>query len=200
MVIKTIMFDWGGVCAKGKLGQVLGKQLSPKLKRHHKTITSAYLKYCWDYQIGKLSAKKFWMKVQEELNTNHDHDKLVKHHVTARKLNKGVVELIGKLRQNYNVILVTNTYKEYYEHSNKKYGIDKMFDDIILSYKVKSRKPELRMYKEALKRSKCKANECVFIEDKDKHLVPARKLGMKTILYKNQKDLKNRLKRIGIKW
>ncbi len=194
------MFDWGGVCAKGKLGHVLGKQLSSKMKRGHKSITAAYLKYCWDYQKGKVGAAGFWKQVQKELDTNMKHEHLVKHHVTARQLNKGVVDLIKRLRGKYRLVLVTNTYKEYYEHSNRKYGIDKMFEDIVLSYKIKGRKPEPKVYQEALRRARCKASECVFIEDKEKHLAPARKIGMKTILYTNQKELKKRLKKMGVKW
>ncbi|HII72178.1 TPA: HAD family phosphatase [Candidatus Woesearchaeota archaeon] len=200
MAIKCLMFDWGGVCAKGKLGHVLGKQLAKKMKRPHKSITKAYLKSCWEYQKGKLTSEQFWKKVQKELDTKIRHEELERCHVTARELNRGVVELVKKLKKRYKVVLVTNTYKEYYEHNNRRHGIDRMFDDVILSYKVKGRKPEPKIYTQALRTAGCKAAETVFIEDKEAHLAPARKMGMKTILYKNQEDLKKRLKRLGVQW
>ncbi len=200
MKIKTIMFDWGGVCVKGKLAEKVGKKIGPRMKKSPKSVTIAYLKYCWEYQTGRITAKEFWKRVQEDLGTSLTREELIKSHVTARELNKGVIELIKKLKTNYKVMLVTNTYKEYYEHSNKRYKIDKIFDDIVLSYKIKGRKPEPKVYREALRRARCRPEEVVFIEDKNKHLIPARKLGMRTILYKNQTDLKQRLKKIGVRW
>lgn len=200
MAIKTILFDWGGVCAKGKLAQVLSKQLAPKLKRNHKHITRVYLKHCHAYQKSEINAKQFWKRVQEELNTNMKHEHLVKHHINARKANKGIIEIIKKLRKHYKVMLVMNTYKEYFEHNNKKHGISKLFDEIIVSYKIKSRKSEPKMIKAALQKAKCKASECVLIDDKQKYLGIPRKMGMKAILYKNQKQLKQQLKKLGVTW
>ena len=71
-----------------------------------------------------------------------------------------------------------------------------MFDDFVLSHKIKARKPEQKPYKIALKKARCKASECIFIEDKKVHCVPAKKMGMHTIVFTSQRDLIKRLKQL----
>ena len=45
---------------------------------------------------------------------------------------------------------------------------------------------------------KVKPEECLFIEDKERAVVGAQKVGMHTILFKNQKALEKRFKELGI--
>jgi putative hydrolase of the HAD superfamily len=51
------------------------------------------------------------------------------------------------------------------------------------------RKPELKIYRLTLKKLKVKPEECIFIDDKEKNLKPAKKLGIKTVLAKNPKQV-----------
>ena len=50
-----------------------------------------------------------------------------------------------------------------------------------------------------LERLKVKANECIYIDDREVNLEPAKKLGMKTILFRNAKQLKKELINYDIK-
>lgn len=42
--------------------------------------------------------------------------------------------------------------------------------------------------------------ECLFVDNQAQNLMPAKKLGMKTILFKNQADLEKRLRKLGIEF
>jgi FMN phosphatase YigB (HAD superfamily) len=53
---------------------------------------------------------------------------------------------------------------------------------LILPYEVALRKPDKRIYVEALKAVNLSANECIFVADEISDLEGARELGMKTLL------------------
>ena len=60
------------------------------------------------------------------------------------------------------------------------------FECIVLSYEVGVRKPDKRIYVEALQRLKLRPEECVFVSDAISDLEGARKLGLKTILIRQR--------------
>lgn len=74
-----------------------------------------------------------------------------------------------------------------------------IFDFNILSFKVGSNKPDLPIYRLLLKKLKMQPYEIVFIDDSLECLTPAKKLGMKTILYKNNSQLIRDLKKYNVR-
>lgn len=59
------------------------------------------------------------------------------------------------------------------------------FDPVILSYKVKSSKPDPKVYEIAIERLGVKPSEIIFIDNLSINIDGADKLGMKTVLAKN---------------
>ena len=50
-------------------------------------------------------------------------------------------------------------------------------------------KPEPEIYSLAVNKLEIKPEECIFVDDKEENLVPANKMGMKTVLAKNPKQI-----------
>ena len=73
------------------------------------------------------------------------------------------------------------------------------FNVSIVSCDVGMRKPNPKIYKLALRKLRLKANETVFIDNQKWNISAAKKLGMKTILFKNNKQTIRELKKHGIK-
>jgi HAD superfamily hydrolase (TIGR01509 family) len=67
-----------------------------------------------------------------------------------------------------------------------------------MSFEVGSRKPEKKIFRVLLSKYHLKPAECVFIDDRDFNLVPAKEIGLKTILFKNPKQLEKDLRKIGV--
>ena len=64
----------------------------------------------------------------------------------------------------------------------KKWGIAKYFDVVVASAEAGCAKPDLRIFNMALEQANCLPEEAVMIGDRlDNDIVPAKKLGMKTI-------------------
>jgi HAD superfamily hydrolase (TIGR01549 family) len=95
--------------------------------------------------------------------------------------------------------LVSNTNVFSVEHIREKSDILKHIDFPVFSFEVGVIKPDKAMFEELLKRSGCGAEDALMIGDKeDDDIIPAKELGMNTILYKDYNQLKNDLEKLGI--
>jgi HAD superfamily hydrolase (TIGR01509 family) len=72
----------------------------------------------------------------------------------------------------------------------------KLFDDIVLSYKVGLIKPESEIYELSAKNLEVKAEECVFVDDILRYCQGAENTGMNTVWYQDFPDFKKDLKAI----
>jgi epoxide hydrolase-like predicted phosphatase len=69
----------------------------------------------------------------------------------------------------------------------------KLFDDVVLSYKVGLIKPEPEIYEMSAKNLEVKPGECVFIDDILTYCQGAENIGMNTIWYQDFKQMKKEL-------
>ncbi len=108
-------------------------------------------------------------------------------------LNPGISQLITRLKRNYRLLCLSNTNKWHFEYCLKTFPVLHHFDDFILSYKIKKRKPDPAIFKEALAKAKCSAQECVYIDDIQEYVMAAEALGMRAIHFKSISQLKKYL-------
>jgi len=116
------------------------------------------------------------------------------------KTNKSIEKLIKKLRKTYVIACLTNTtsFNDKVETRRDSYNL---FDIKITSLNTKTKKPQLKIYKILIKKLNKKhipPKETVFIDNEQKNLVPADRLGIKTILFKNNKQLIKALRNLGV--
>ena len=74
----------------------------------------------------------------------------------------------------------------------------KKFDEVVVSCDVGLRKPDIKIYRLILKRFGLKAKEVLFIDNQKWNLVPAKKLGMKVLLFKENKKTIKDIKKLGL--
>ena len=74
----------------------------------------------------------------------------------------------------------------------------KRFDEVVVSCEVGMRKPNPKMYKLVLKRLKISPKQALFIDNQEWNTKPAKRLGEKVILYKDNKQLFKELDKLGI--
>ena len=65
----------------------------------------------------------------------------------------------------------------------------KIFDEILVSCDIGIRKPNPKIYQLVIKKLNFSPNEILFIDNQKWNIIPAKKLRMKTILFKNNKQL-----------
>jgi putative hydrolase of the HAD superfamily len=72
------------------------------------------------------------------------------------------------------------------------------FDKIYASYEMKCTKPDLKIFRMMVEDSGVKPEESLYIDDNEHNLVPARELGMKTLLVENASDWRSLLDKISV--
>jgi putative hydrolase of the HAD superfamily len=196
-VIKAIIFDAGGVIITSSDSYAF---LAKKIGVSKARMDEVRVKYMRPAQCGELSTDEFLTKLSEEFKvTKEKLRKLFEEGSKLMSVDNEVVKIVDKLNENgYRLAMITNTI-EFYSKFEKETEVYRRFSPMVASYQVGVRKPDSKIYELVLKKLNLKGEECVFIDDHEEHLVPAAKLGMKTILFKNAAQLKQELKKLNIK-
>lgn len=104
--------------------------------------------------------------------------------VESHLISKEHIEIVKKLKKEYKVGILSNNVQGWVNQVIKNYKIERLFDAVIISSKVGARKPNAKIYYEALKKLSVKPEETVLVADEvAEDLVAASGLGMKTIWF-----------------
>lgn len=207
--IKALIFDVGGVLflAKNKQGQ--------------KNLMSSYKEFCKLLPGINISGEEFFEKSKEtyfqstrgEISKEQVLDNLSKIlNLSQEKVedlitntlkenvieNKDLTELIIDLKKNgYKTGILSIQWHLYTNVlTPKKYN--SIFDESVISCFDKIRKPDPRSYKLILKKLNVKPEETLFVDDKQENLDAAKKLGIKTLVFENNKQFFNGLRTLGV--
>ena len=111
----------------------------------------------------------------------------------------GTIEILKQLKaMQYSLYGLTNWSDETFPRARYKYDFFDLFDDMVISGKVKMVKPEPEIFYLALQQFGKSAGECVYIDDSLANIEQARKLGFATIHFQSPEQLKADLQRLGI--
>ncbi len=198
-MVKTIIFDWGGVIC-----YPITKRLVAKVKEHfnadEKAIRKAYFKDLYEYEIGKLTDEGFWQRFCRELGIKVDEKVLMGIVKEVEQLDKKVYDLIRQLEKTkrYKLVLLSNNIPVMVDYIKKKFDLS-VFDHLFFSNELGMRKPHIEIFEHVLKEINVTAECTIFIDDKQENLNAAAELGIKTILFQDAAQLKNDLMGLGVK-
>lgn len=194
--IKAIISDIGGVMAKESNMKTHYLPLIKSMNLNKKRFFDAYDRYIGKASRGKMTTKYMVNLMAKDLNV--DKEKLlgnwIKYKKKSIKKNLELEKIYKKLKKSHIVGSMSGVLDLHYKLFKKK-NIYDVFDFNIYSFKVKTNKPDLKIYKLLLKKLKLTPQEVLFIDDNKMCIAPAKKLRMRTILYKNNKQLNKELKK-----
>lgn len=200
MKTKAIIFDVGGVLALGKypakpirghicLGvhEHIAKKLRISLDQWFDSIDTNYT-LSFEGKISRINTLNTIAK-RTKTTPKKLEKIMIKAYKKNFKQNKQLFKQASKLKQSgYKIAILSDQWYFSYDvlMKNKLY---KNFNPIIVSCFVGMRKPNPKIYKLTLKKLKLKPEECIFIDNQKWNIDAAKKLGMKIILFKNNKQL-----------
>ncbi|MCR4901493.1 MAG: HAD family phosphatase [Butyrivibrio sp.] len=100
----------------------------------------------------------------------------------------------------YKVLVLSNYSSFALEPNGDAMGFLDYVDGGILSYRDHVIKPDPAIYKLLMSRYDLKPEECVFIDDTEKNIVAAKKLGIHGIIYKNYQQVVADLHELGVNY
>lgn len=217
MKIKAIIFDIGGVLAHSKVPARLisdkhlkgvpkhcghrnvgvhhyvSKKLKISLDQYFDSLDTAYAKSI----DGEISEKQATKTIAKNLNISVKKLKQLFNQAYKKNFqqNKQLIDLAIKLKKKRYKIAILSDQWHLSKNALVTEKIKKIFKPLVISCDVGIRKPNPKIYKLILKKLKIPAKQTVFIDNQEWNLKPAKKLGMKTILFKNNKQLFKQLER-----
>ncbi len=197
--IKGVIFDGGGVlindpapglvsyCAKG-------------LGVSEEDFCKAFEKFLHGFQTGKTSHRQFMEQIASELGVEMPEAECLWHEafISAYRERQEMFELARRVGANgYRTALLTNTERPVMDFFAKQ--VDGLFDVYVFSCVEGTAKPERRIYEVTLERLGTKAEESVFIDDREDYIEGAKRVGLRTILFEGVEQVKNEFGRFGVR-
>ncbi len=187
-MIKAIIFDCFGVLYPDASWDFFNS-----LKDTGKLTREKLLVHNEQADLGKLSEEEYYKYYSEQTGIPVQS---IKDGVYANfSPNKEVFEVLKKMASKYQIGLVTNA-TVFDMFMLKRDGVEKYLDSIIVSASVGVTKPSPKIYHLSAEELGVEPEQCIFIDDRQRNLDGATKVGMKCVLFKNAKQLNQELKRV----
>jgi len=194
--IKVIVFDLGNVLipfdynilieAMNKIDDGLGNRFAKKYYDNYHVHR--------EYEKWELSDTEF-LKIMMEWSENKISEENLKHIYSDLFVeNKDTTPLLPILKENYKLVLLSNTNFIHQKYGWEKYDFLKHFDKLVLSHEVGAIKPEEKIYK-AVEAFTNEPSEChFFIDDIAEYVEGAKKCGWEGVQFISHYKLVNALR------
>ncbi|MFA6391240.1 MAG: HAD-IA family hydrolase [Patescibacteria group bacterium] len=199
-MIKAIIFDFGNVIASfdnglflNKIAKHTGKSVFELSKLiYEKSKLPSY------YEQGKINSDEFYNQVIELCDLIITPKQFREAYTKIFTPIPETIELIHQLKPNYKLGLLSSTSEWDFEYGFKPIIDMNIFDSITLTYQLGSKKPDTKLFDDALKKLKVLPKEVLYIDDLPVVVEAAEHFGMQTILYQNPDKLLGDLRKFEI--
>ena len=200
MKIKNIIFDLSEVIISGfhKTEEIIEKNTNIKVEEFlakRREVEDVFL----DTMRGKYTEDEYIDALVENANWNVSKEiikKSIRQNLDVKV--EGTMKIVEKLKEKYNLILLSDHIKEWVEYilnTNKELEI---FKHKYFSYEYGMLKEDEGTFRYILGKEKILPSETIFIDDKKDNIKMANKEGIQGIVFENAKQLEYELKQMQI--
>ncbi len=194
-MIKAIFFDFDGVLTKDSKGSInICNNLSELTGIPLEKLIEACNFRKQEYNQGTISKEEFWKDFCERLGEKIDIC-LLDDAFGKINVNWAIFEISQNLRKKYKIGIISNNPKERFERISKDMELYKKFDGLFISYMFGILKPDRKIFEKAIDVFKCRADECIFIDNNENKLDIPMEMGFHTIYFDDSKNDIDSLKR-----
>src|SRR4030042_59145 len=197
--ITSVIFDWGGGLIEDP-APCLMQYCAKALQVNTEDYIKAHSKFGADFQKGLIGEDAFWEKICGELNVPIPKNPSLwaEAFEAAYVPRNDMFAMAASLQKNgYKTAILSNTevpavqlfFLQRYE----------MFDAAVFSCLEGLEKPDKEIYEITLKKLGCQPEQAILIDDKQQYINGAKKVGLKTLLFQNIRQVKEELARLGVK-
>jgi HAD superfamily hydrolase (TIGR01509 family) len=138
------------------------------------------------FDSGKLSRREFYLAMKELLDFNVDQKAFEHAWKNVFFPIDNMLEMSRKIAQNHDVFILSNTDEIHFPYIWEKFPqLHHFGDNLMLSYELKSVKPDVKIFELALAKYDLNPKECIFIDDKYENVEAVRNFGMFAIWHQS---------------
>ncbi len=195
--ITTLIFDLGGVLINLDINQCIWNFKQLGLDNFEQYLSNfGQSGFFLQFEKGQIGVEKFRDEIRK-LTPNTLSDAQIDEAWCSFLCDIPVekIELLVQLKKKFRLLLLSNTNPLHIEVSAanefSKAGkkLSDIFDKCYFSYEMKMAKPDEEIFLALLDNEQVSANECLFLDDGQKNIDQAAKLGIQTYLVKEKEDL-----------
>lgn len=201
-MIKAVILDLGGVYFTDGTTTAV-KTISKKYNLKKESVeqflrTSSELGSL--YRKGLISADEFWNNAKKLTGIKASNNLLNKLYMESYTPIRGTIGIIRRLKEReIRIYFLSDNVRERVEYLQGKYKFMRYFIGGIFSHEVHMTKRDgKKIFRLALKKTREKPMDVVFVDDKESYVKTAKKIGMRAILFRNPKQLAAELKKLGV--
>lgn len=199
--IKFVYFDLGGVMIDHISGLI---KTTEKLGLNKIKVLLFFKKHADDLNRGTLSLDNLENIFNKKFNINRKFDKKLSEIIVNNfKIIQETHDLIHEIDPHIEIGILSNISIDIFDFVKEKRLIpDINYKSVIISAKLKTIKPEKKIFDIALSKLKYSSQEVLFVDDTLENINAARSFGWKTVLFETrnpQKSVDKIRKAIGLK-
>jgi putative hydrolase of the HAD superfamily len=185
-MIKGIFWDFDGVITSEKMGSpTITSYISKYTGLPYDLVNTEYRKYNNDMLYGRITHKDMWASFCDAIGRKVPYEILSEAFLNV-KLDPKVIDIIRGYKDKYLIGMITDNKVDRIEAILDHTELKGLFDVVIISANVHSRKTEEDIFVEALKQSGLAAEECVFIDNTIENLDAPNRMGFKTVYFDDE--------------
>jgi len=199
-MIKTIIFDLGGVCFNinwKKIDEEMKEKfgISSLVRTYGRDIQELYE----DASVGKKTMKEVFEKICEGKDLNVD--EVVNYYKELYKkyknLNEEIFILIKNLKDKIRVVCLTDTNEVHFQAHEEQNHLS-CFDECFASFQLGINKLNKDIFKIIIDKLNLKPEEIIFVDDSQEKVDNAKSFGINGIKFENIEQLKIELNKFGV--
>jgi putative hydrolase of the HAD superfamily len=199
-MIKALLFDFGGVLVRTEdwSGR---RRWETRLGLAERALDAAVFnsEVARRASRGEGTVAEVWADVARALRLDAEQlDECRRDFWAGDKLDLALVALIQSLRPRYKTAILSNAWNDARENFTRLFGLDRAFDQMIISAEEGVTKPDPRAYRLAAERLGVQPEEVVFVDDFIENVNGARAVGMRAIHYRPGLDVRAALASLGV--
>ena len=197
-MIKAVIFDEGGVLSLKSDLREFANFCAMKYGKDPAAFSELVVKSWKLARVSAIDSIEFWKRLGKFMDIGAVN--IRRDFVASSSPREDALKLAKKLKGRYKLGILSNNIRDWFEEMVEMWEFGSTFDVILSSHMTKKAKPDREFYEEMVVRLGVKPDECVFIDDTEANIPPAKALGMKAIHFRDMKHLEKELKKLGVKW
>lgn len=197
--MRCLITDIGGVCvsnAYATMSETLNRRFGTDYLRAFLILREEAVAF----DEGRITVGEFCMRVLDRLELNIDAGEFISILDSSIIPDRKVWSVLEQARDagGVKIVALSNMPEHTWTMLKTTYGMDRLFDGVVLSYVVGIVKPDSRIFDAAIKVSGTTAKDCLFVDDAPENVAAAERRGIVSHLFRNAEGLVAFLKNNGI--